>query len=539
VLILDAATGRVVHEFEGWASSVGRLAFSPDGLTLAAATEELRLWNVAGGSLLASFGLETPAVAWNADGSRMAFASRSQEASVLDAADWTILVRVRTPGAARITCLALSPDGSKLAAGRGGDDTVFFDLDRPGDAVVPERDLWVNDLAWLDDGRLLRFSKFGHLFGLGEDRPPPTSERGGMVAAGPFVLFWNDLRISARGPNGQHFAVEGGGPAALRADGSWVRAGDGQLCFYTEDRLQRRVPLPHRMSPQRGLLTADGRFGVAVDANGRLQVFDARTGAVTTTLAPLRGVPVPFLGGPELVLWEEAPEGNTGPLGKLSWWSIDMLRAGNPKPVRELELEDGSNRRGLTPAMSRDGGSCGIGNSVFDVVGGGRVLWSVTKGDHELLPADGGQEALAVLRQRIWPGPIGLGQMLPGLVRYEDGHAAAHVEMPTPRIASYSPGGARLLCLDYSGARFLDAETLEEQKFLQGPWSGVAWVDDGRCCLLSGDHLNLCDSQGEMIASLALPGRAVDLAVDRNGRRAMAVLRDRLVIVRIAVPSGR
>jgi hypothetical protein len=31
----------------------------------------------------------------------------------------------------------------------------------------------------------------------------------------------------------------------------------------------------------------------------------------------------------------------------------------------------------------------------------------------------------------------------------------------------------------------------------------------------------------------------VDLAVDRNGRRAMAVLRDRLVIVRIAVPSGR
>jgi hypothetical protein len=71
---------------------------------------------------------------------------------------------------------------------------------------------------------------------------------------------------------------------------------------------------------------------------------------------------------------------------------------------------------------------------------------------------------------------------------------------------------------------------------VEGDWRAAVWVDDRRVLLCRYDRpvLELLDTDGNSLATVGLPAFALDLAVDRNGRRAMAVLRDRLVIVRIA-----
>jgi WD40 repeat protein len=398
VLILDAQTGRVLHELQASEQSVARVAFSPDGHTLAVAGSDLSIWNVAEGVLFARFEIKEPTVAWSADGRRLAFASGRHRIAVLDAEKLTIVERQRPIGFGPAWDVAMSPDGSQVVVGReGGKTTVIGVGQRVCDHVMLE-DRDARYVGWLDDGAIVRVSPNGDLVGHSEGVSRPLEGVKGLATCGPLVLLWNDTRTVVRDANGERFAADVGGPAALRADGSWVRAGAGELCFHREGTLLRRVPLPHRFAPRRGVLTADGRFGALRDATGCVRVFDAASGDTIPTPGDLRGVPLPYFGGPEVLLWTETHEGQDH-TGTLSWWSVDLLRTGNSKPVRELAIPIGWKFRGCVPAMSRDGRFCGAASGVIDVVAGAESRWQTADYLYHLVPADGGECAIEVLTQ--------------------------------------------------------------------------------------------------------------------------------------------
>jgi WD40 repeat protein len=73
VTLIDVATGKVTHTLKGYGQWVCRLAFTPDGRTLAVGDHngKIHLWNVAAGRLLLTIDAHTGPVsglAFRADG---------------------------------------------------------------------------------------------------------------------------------------------------------------------------------------------------------------------------------------------------------------------------------------------------------------------------------------------------------------------------------------------------------------------------------------------------------------------------------------
>ena len=539
VLVVDAVTGRVVHELEASHDGIRRLAFSPDGTTLAVAGGDFSVWIVACGTQLARFDSTVPAVAWSADGRRLAFVDGTGLATVLDATSLSVVGKRVPASGGRCDCLALSPDGESLAVGGSGGWTSVFDMANLAAVTARDRDVWIRQIAWLDGDRLVRVSNEGDVLGCNEQAIRPLAVPQGMDAAGAHVLLWNSSQVIGLDAGGERrFAIDGGGAAAVRADGSWVRAAGDELCFYRDDAVQRRVTLSHRLAPQNGVLTADGRFGALRDAFGRVRLFDVATGDVVPTPADWRGLLIPYDAGPELVLWRESGPGPGAAPGRLSWWSIDLLRAGRMEPIRELPLAVDPRLPGGWPTLSRDGRFCALGNTLFDLIADGQVHWSADETTlGALLPATGGQSALSLFNP-----PVAKKRFLPRqkeeiLLRLWGPRgqlAEARVE-DTPLSGGYSPGGARVLCVSRIGVVFLAADTLEEQLSVAGAWSAAVWIDDERCLVQGRDApvLELWDERGQPLEKRTLPGFARELAVDRAGRRVLAVLRDRAVVLRI------
>jgi WD40 repeat protein len=83
VTLADAATGEVLHVLRSYGQSVSRLAFSPDGRTLAVgeSSGKIQLWNVAAGRLLLTIPAHAGPVsglAFRADGRVLASCSDSE-----------------------------------------------------------------------------------------------------------------------------------------------------------------------------------------------------------------------------------------------------------------------------------------------------------------------------------------------------------------------------------------------------------------------------------------------------------------------------
>src|SRR5262249_40830025 len=129
--VWDPATGEELLKLTGHTAAVFRMAFSPDGRRLASGSGHLaspitpgegKLGDAGTGAELRSFAGHTQmiiGVAFNHDGSRLVTSSRDGTVKVWDTRTGRQACSLRA-GDKYVCCLAVSPDGRRIASGNWG-----------------------------------------------------------------------------------------------------------------------------------------------------------------------------------------------------------------------------------------------------------------------------------------------------------------------------------------------------------------------------------------------------------------------------------
>lgn len=150
--------------FQGHEGIVQSVAFSPDGRTLASSSWDgtVRTWNPVDGTQRLAIGTENPRpiLAWSPDG--LQIAASLQKTGVWNSLTGQHQLWLKEPINIDVTCLAFSPDGSRLATGRRATRFVskhsipVFDLAQ-GELVqeLDGHDKGVRCLAFSRDGKRL------------------------------------------------------------------------------------------------------------------------------------------------------------------------------------------------------------------------------------------------------------------------------------------------------------------------------------------------------------------------------------------------
>jgi WD40 repeat protein len=156
-VVWDADTGREVLTLSR-SVEVHRMAFSPDGRLLAAAqTDQLvHLWDTTTGQARAIRGhtADVHSVAFDADGSRLLSSSADRTLKIWNPRE----VQDVRPGLHKplplLRCMAVSPDGERLALGGTGSGLLFCDAIRGGAIdTLPTGHRSVEAVAYSPDGK--------------------------------------------------------------------------------------------------------------------------------------------------------------------------------------------------------------------------------------------------------------------------------------------------------------------------------------------------------------------------------------------------
>jgi WD40 repeat protein len=328
VHLWESKNGRVAGELQSAPRArPGVIAFSPDGKRLLVGENngDVRLWDVEGQREV--FALErvhegkrgVTSVAFSADGKRFAtggefgwvrlWSSDGHSEAAFQAGTAATDEKGGGPTFCIVTALAFSPDGQSLAAGAGfqpshvfagsGDDAESRAVRNPrGESIIvwsltPRKRVQVIpaahptelvSLAWVDEGRML-ISGGNALIPVEQFEKPYHAKN---VRVAEFKLWdvetgkiVNELKTEER--------EAGFGGVAVSHDGRVAACGiEGAMVLYElpSGRLLRRIKNPGWAGKDGLAISPDGDQVVA-DKTGRLEVWDATTGASTARFSHL------------------------------------------------------------------------------------------------------------------------------------------------------------------------------------------------------------------------------------------------------------
>jgi WD40 repeat protein/serine/threonine protein kinase len=518
VRLWDLATGREARALTGHGAEVRSVAFSPGGRLVASGSYDgtVRLWSAPTGRALRTFighGGQVEGVAFSPRGKRLASAGFDGTVRLWDLVgqESRVLHRHTRP----VVGVAFSPDGALLASAGYDNRVVLWDTATGGELRVLPHTCALNAVAFLAEGRVLAGTGGDGTVALW-DVPSGTRWR---VLTGPTMVVHG---LAARG-DGRRLAAAG-------LDGS-VHLWDPAV-----DAAGRPGRLAVPLYPQGNWIS-----GVAFSADGRHLAATSPDGPVAVFRLPaeLPAAPVPEAGqGADEV---RRFAGHTGPVRAVAF-SPDGRRAASAsgflqgdRTVRVWEVATGRQLRCLVGhtdqvlgvAFSPDGRRILSGSWDRTV-----RLWDVETGA-ELCRCDGHEgrvEGVAFLPDgrrglsaswdttaRVWD--LGTGKEL---CRF-GGHKGVLIAVAA------SPNGRRAVSAGYedSTLRLWDVSTGREVRCLRGhnhQIAAVAFSPDGRRLLSGGNggELFLWDLDGGG-PPRAFPGHTAQmesLAFCPDGRRA-------------------
>ena len=277
----DLRTGAPRGENERTGSEVLTLAASPDGSLLAAGSLDgyVRLWGAGPGAPIAALkgtaedDSGVSAVAFSSDGKLLASAAEDGTARLFQVPSLKILLRT-APGTEALDALALSPDGALLATGARDGSIHLFGLS----ALPPA--------GPSDPSTQFLAAPRGELSGSERSIEGLAFSPDGLLLAS---ASWDSTALVWEAGTGRQLArIDGDG----RGLSSIAFSSDGlRLAISSTDGSARVFGLPprplllrHEAAVRAAVFSPDGTLIATADEDGRVQLWDRKSGALANSL---------------------------------------------------------------------------------------------------------------------------------------------------------------------------------------------------------------------------------------------------------------